>query len=179
MDLSPSRAMWDTHAQAKLAAVFSARHSEWENSDNNLRHKQLQEFHFCSLNIQCTYVDLADLVRSEGNYFLFYWVLCIIMSKGKIIAEESPEQYPELQNFAISAVLLLEFTSTPYIQIISTPSCNPPAHMGAQVPVVFILAQLSPHHLLLSWPKQLGRPGPVLVMSQSIHRVFMLHQISL
>lgn len=115
------------------------------------------------------------------NYFLlffaeFYVPLC---QKGKITAEESPEQYPEVQNFVISAVLLLEFASTPHIQIASTPSCNSPPHMGAQVPDVLSLAQLSPHHLLLSWLKQLGRPGPVLVMSQSIHRVFMLHQITL
>lgn len=133
MDLSPSRGMWDTCEKAQLAAGFPARHSDWEDSDNNLRHKQLQEFHFCSLNMQCTYIDLADLVRSEGNSFLFffYWVLCIIMSKEKITAEETPEQYPELQNFVISAVLLLEFASTPYTQIISTYSCNSPTPQGS------------------------------------------------
>lgn len=53
------------------------------------------------------------------------------MSKGKITAEETPEQYPELQNFVISAVLLLEFASTPYTQIISTRSCNSPTPQGS------------------------------------------------
>lgn len=86
IDIFPSRGMWDTHAKAQLAAGFPARHSDWEDSDNNSRHKQLQELHFCSLNSQCTYVDLADLVRSEGNSFLsffteFYVSLC---QKGKL-----------------------------------------------------------------------------------------------
>ena len=94
------------------------------------------------------------------------------MLKGKIILEESPEQYPDLENFANSAVLSLEFSSTPYTQVISTVSCNPSSYMGAQAPDVFSLAQLSPYCLLLSWPKQLGRAGPVLVMSQNIRRVF-------
>lgn len=93
------------------------------------------------------------------------------MSKGKIIPEESPEQYPDVEDFGITAVLPLEFSSTPYTQAISTLSCSPPFYMGAQAPDVFCLARLSSYRLLLSWPKQLGRPGPVL-MCQSILRVF-------
>lgn len=130
-----------------------------------------QEYHFHSPNIQWIYH--ADLVRNEGNFLWFFTKFsCTITLKGKILSEESYEQYPDLESFAISSVPPLEFSSALYTQVISTLSCNPPSYVGVQAPEVFSVVELSFCHLLVSWSKQFGRSGPVLVTSQSIHRDF-------
>jgi len=49
------------------------------------------------------------------------------MLKGKFLPKESSKQYPDLENFAISAVLPLECSSTPHTQVTSTLSWNTPS----------------------------------------------------